>query len=452
MTRKELFPHQVKGVEYGTARKRGYFYITMRGGKTLTSLRTIEALNAYPVLILTTMSIFQTWKTQILGEGYAPEDVCIIKGTKKKKQELLNKMAKFTILNYESVKALGALDGRKWGGIIYDESYRLGNMGSGIVRYCLHRARHYQDTPSFMLSGSPASESPINFVPQYFICDGHFMGIHSMAQYLHKYWRYCPFSHKWKPNRKAHLEEIRQYVAETAYCYVAKLSDKHYSKYCVELNKKQKAALDWAFKKTTRMDDVAKVMGKTSTLGKMLYVMYENMVCAGIDPETKETISTEKQKAVIQMYKDRPRPMLVLSQYTTPIYEMVELARKHKIPCGYIDGSVSREDAHKLEKLFNSGKIQILVAQVKVVKFGLDFKVSDTTIYLNNSFSLDDRAQSEQRTSNLTKEGGVEIIDMCTEDGIDYRIVERLQDKEEKAKSFIDNRIIAHLRGRGAIL
>jgi superfamily II DNA or RNA helicase len=446
-----LYPHQVKGVEYLVNRRRGYLFITMRGGKTLTSLRSFCEMEGFPLLILTLKSIFQTWKKQLVQDGMDEKDIVYIQGTKEKKKKLLANMPRVAILNYESIKSLDALGSKyPWGGIIFDESYKLGNLSSGITNYCLSRVRHHDNIPVAMLSGSPASESAINLVPQYFICDGHFMGYHSMAQYLHKNWRYCPFSHKWK-TKVAHEKAIRQYVEETAYCYIAKLSEKIYTKYHVPMNKKQRKAIEWAYSKTQDMDRIASAMGKSASLGKMLYVMYENMVCAGIDPQTKEVISVEKQKAVIQMYKDRPRPLLVLSMYSKPLYEMVELARKAGIPCAYIDGSVDSKTAHRIENMFNSGKIKILVAQEKVVKFGLDFKVSDTTIYLNNSFSLDDRTQSEQRTSNLTKEGGVEIIDMCTEGGIDEKVVDKLSKKEVKAKGFIDHDISSHLASRGVV-
>lgn len=88
---------------------------------------------------------------------------------------------------------------------------------------------------------------------------------------------------------------------------------------------------------------------------------------------------------------------------------------------------------------FNSDdSCKIMVAQVKAVKYGHTLlgtpnEPCDTTIYFENSFSLDDRIQSEQRNQTVAKSDPIHIIDYVSGEA-EKRVIDRLQRKQQIAE------------------
>jgi hypothetical protein len=65
---------------------------------------------------------------------------------------------------------------------------------------------------------------------------------------------------------------------------------------------------------------------------------------------------------------------------------------------------------------------------------GIDLSKARTIIYASNSWSGDDRIQSQERCTNITKHDPVEIIDCVVEGqgfGIDYAVAEAIRGKKD---------------------
>jgi hypothetical protein len=446
--RKKLFPHQKDGVKYLVVRYRGALFYLPRNGKTITAIRAMQKLEAFPLLVVTITTLFHPWKQEFLDEGWLEDDIAIINGTKKKRKEKLALNKSIVIINYECLRVYQILSHFNWGGIIFDESFKIANVDSGITKYCLRCYRHISDIPMALLTGSPASESGLNVVPQFFLIDGHFMGYTSMAEYIFDHWKFDFYAKKYVVKKKKHKREIEEYVQKNAHCITIDLSIRAYSTIPVEFNTRQKKALEWAFAKKTKVEELSIILGRPVTLGKMLYMMYENMVCAGIDPETKEIISTAKIDYILKYWKEKPQPLFVISFFVAPIYEMVEKARKMGIRIAYVDGSVDAKTADRIQQRFDAGLLDIVVGQSTKVKMGCDYKKANVSFFLNNNFSFDTRFQVECRVLNINKKESVKIIDMVTTGGIDNNVVLRLKDKEKDAKGFIDSRLENHINKR----
>lgn len=95
------------------------------------------------------------------------------------------------------------------------------------------------------------------------------------------------------------------------------------------------------------------------------------------------------------------------------------------------------------KKRFNeSPSCRILLGQIKAIKYGHMLMGSsnnpcETTIYYENTYSLDDRAQSEQRNQGEGQQTGVHIVDYWSS-GVERSILHALQKKENIAKAILN--------------
>jgi hypothetical protein len=68
---------------------------------------------------------------------------------------------------------------------------------------------------------------------------------------------------------------------------------------------------------------------------------------------------------------------------------------------------------------------------------GLDFSRSNYLFYLSNSYSQDDRTQSEERGNHTKKTGILQIIDIVTRDSNERKLVALLTSKKKLSQSYI---------------
>jgi len=413
----------------------------------------MRRLNAFPLLIVSFASILKTWEKELKIMDFSPEDYVIVQGTEKKRRAQLALNKKIVILNYDMIINYNILD-MEWGGIIFDESHKLCNPKISITRHILSHTRLFHN-PICALSGTPAMESPVGYASQFFAIDKQFMGYQSLARYLFDNWKFSSITSKWTPRRKRHEEEISEYISKHA--YVVKPEDigldvpKLYARRDMCLNAKQERALDWAYSKKLTLNQVSEFMGMDARKGDMVYVAYENAICAGIDPKTKTMISLDKIKEVLAMYRDNPEPIVVTSYYKLPLITAYKMFKKAGIPCGLICGTLKAKGYSLLEyrehvrDRFQAGELPVLFGQSKIIKMGLDLSVADHMISLSNNHSAETRFQLELRITNLNKKRPVQYTDLVTPDRIDDKIIDVLKSKDLNAnrilKSYIKSRI-----------
>jgi SNF2 family DNA or RNA helicase len=92
---------------------------------------------------------------------------------------------------------------------------------------------------------------------------------------------------------------------------------------------------------------------------------------------------------------------------------------------------------------FNSDpNCRVLLGQVQALKYGhmLMGSASEpclTTFYYENTYSLDDRAQSEQRNQGEGQQASIHVVDFCDSE-VERRIIAALQRKEDVAASILN--------------
>ena len=89
------------------------------------------------------------------------------------------------------------------------------------------------------------------------------------------------------------------------------------------------------------------------------------------------------------------------------------------------------ERSELFDRFRNDDDIQIMVANPKVVGIGLTFLEALTQVYYSNSYELEVRRQSEDRSHRIGQVNKVLYIDLCMRKSIDEKVLKNLLNKRE---------------------
>lgn len=420
----------------------------MRCGKTLACIDTIQGLGALPALIIAPVSVLASWENELLGDGVPARHIVKIRAKSGHKphriqRQLLNPHGRYFLINFEMVKRVDALGIRRrilpglglpdWRTIAVDESYRMANHEGRFWEYVSRFPAAPDRQHRFILSGAPASEHPMDFITQFLFLDGVYFGCRTVANYIARYWRWNEYTYKYEIRDARHHDEILAHVRRSAFCTT--LEDlglggkKLYRTDRVDLNEAQKDLLKWLTVATV----YPKKDGTTGILDPLVRCTFEAKISAGVHPLTNEMVSMEKVDHAVELWEDHPEPTLVLSRFRSPLAAAAVAYVAAGAHVGLITGDTAPAAREAIRQQFQAGDIDVVVAQVVPVKMGLDFSRLSRIVYLSNSFSQDDRAQSEDRGQHVGRTEPYEIIDIVSNDTHDLILTNVLTIKKENA-------------------
>jgi SNF2 family DNA or RNA helicase len=143
-----------------------------------------------------------------------------------------------------------------------------------------------------------------------------------------------------------------------------------------------------------------------------------------------------KTTALLEFAEEMNEPFVVMTMFSS-YFELVkdELEKLGK-KVAVIDGSVSKTNRNKIVERFQSGKIDILLANIVAAGVGLTLDRSDTIVFMDKSFSPADNEQAQDRIVPTTKEKyhPINILSFVCEGTVDERINDILERKEDLTK------------------
>lgn len=109
--------------------------------------------------------------------------------------------------------------------------------------------------------------------------------------------------------------------------------------------------------------------------------------------------------------------------------------------CTWLDGRVTGEERTARSKLFANGDVRFLVANPAAVGQGYTWLCATTHIYYTNSFNLNHRLQSEDRSHRIGQKNCVSYIDLVCNHTIDTHITKALREKRDVAATVTKDNI-----------
>jgi len=443
-----------------------------RTGKTCTFIegaidadtREIEC----PTLVLGPLTVLPGWINEFTAMGFNRDDIVLVRGNAQQRRNLLRSPSyKIFLLNYDVCERDDVLNVRKvagitdWKCIAFDESRCLSNPDSNRTAYWLGgkpARKHRYDRPMpaglpipayqrrVALSGLPAPESPKEYAAQYFIIDGSFMGYWNFDQYLKENWRYNKWDYEWQPVHPYHIVRIGEYVQQHSYCVTMEEADPNYKGlffniWDIPMTAQQKQLYEWLQDATTYIYPGEDPKTDTKLFIGAVKFSFGMSIAAGIHPLTEERIKCDKYTYIVEWYKLKKEPVVILSQSLRALKFLASDLDEAGITHRMVHGDTSIEDRETYRQEFQDGIVDMFLAQSLVVHMGFNLSRADVIMYLTNDPSNNVRSQANQRATVVGKERPVSIVDLCIEDTRERDLVPLLSAKFKDATAFISENV-----------
>ena len=425
-----LYRHQCIAFEAAKNFPQYALFLDTGTGKTLTSIEIIKHYNLKTLVVCPLSIIESAWLDDI--KKFAPELKAISLWDKTKAQRLrrLEIKSQVYIINFEGFKMLQKeLEKANFQIIIIDESSKMKNNKSQITKALLDFSNKINYR--YILSGSPAPNSPLEFWAQMAFVDPNLLG-DNFYRFRNNWFYQSDWSgYQYSitpPNKEKLMRKIGRKAIFFAKDDCLDLPDKTYVTRKIEMSDVQKAAYQ-----QMKDDLLLEIEGKTIIASNQIAkIMKLRQVTSGyIYDESRGTIKISDTKFnelfdVLDEIGDRQ--VIIWIQFH---FEGVELMKHFKEKACALWGDVKAEDRITAINQFKSGQKQYLIANPATAAHGLTFTNCQYSIYFSLSYSAELWKQSQERIHRIGQAKNVTYIYLICKDSIDEKIYTALQGKKK---------------------
>lgn len=456
------YDHQVEAHKLARDRDAFAFLMEMGTGKSpcLTSVMAYQhargKINA--ALILAPKSVCRTWVDEQLPKhypdhGFQPLVKLWTNSTTKRDLDSLNEMfrpcqsLKVLVMNIE---ALSTPKGFKYAEryvrahhalVAVDESTRIKSNTAARTKNAIKLSRLAKSR--FILTGMPITQSPLDIFSQYDFLDHSFLGYSNFFSFKA---RYAELRRR-VINGKSfdeivgyqRLDELQELVLRNGY---RKLKSE-----CLDLPEKiyapdrsvQLGDLQRKYYEQMRDDAIIQLEGQAVTAPLvMTQLLRLRQVLCGVVPalldDHKSILLAENPRMteLENVVEEVEGKVLIWCSFVPIIREICKQLGDSAVA---FYGDVSQEARQYAINEFQdpNSHTRFFVGQVHTGGIGLNLTAARTVIYYDNDWSLEARAQSEDRAHRIGQEGHVTYINLVAPGTVDEMILKALKGKKSLA-------------------
>lgn len=426
---RKLLPHQIPVLKYMMTTNTPALFIDMRLGKTILSIEYAIRKGLHRVLVIAPKSAFNSWEKELNHEG-----IDNLKVTDSKTKEVLKRLqtASWVITNPQKL-ATWPFWRQRWDLVVVDESSRIKNARS---KYFKELMRHFSTVKhKLILSGTPTPESILEAVPQLLFLHGLVLGCRSYWEFLARYtlkYGYDRILYKSAREKLLNLLHSTCYFLSQKKAGVAQPVKR--IRYMIPKNEQQKD-LYRQLRNEFEMNIGDKHYETEYILTTLLWAC---RVAGGI--LDGNIINNKKFEVLLRLLNETSGSVVVWFRFNEELHYVHDQLNKLGIPCAAYYGDVSIEDRKTIETEFQKGTYKCILLQVKTGLYALDLSAANTAVYYSNSFSLEERIQSEKRISHPRKKHKLTYVDILTKGWPDTTIYNALKRKNISAKLIWEDR------------
>lgn len=448
------FEHQLEALEFLEQRKRTALFMEMGTGKSKVVLDFISRNpNIRTVLVIVPKTIIFHWKDEIKEHSRLRHSNLFNRLAEKRLTKLMSivklPLRKIVFLiNYEGfLKEKTAFRRLFWDLIILDESTKIKNHRAKVTKLLGWNFSHIPY--KIIMTGTPITQSYMDIFSQIlFLDDGKRLG-KRFSEFREKYFDSDYMGYKWELKEGA-KKEIKKLLKDL--CFFKKKKDclslpsKLYEKITLDMGKKQgKLYREMRDEFLTKLEDQTEI--ETSYV--VVQIMKLSQITSGFIKDDNKKIhhfGSEKEEALVEILdgigkKDK---VIIWARFIHDLFTIKKLCNKLKRHNKIIYGKTSNRE-RKIKLFKKSKKLNTLICQVKCLGYGVNLSEASIAIYYSNSFSLENRLQSEDRIHRIGTKKKVTIIDLVIKNSIDEKIYAALKGKKKVLRNFMDRDEIRNL-------
>jgi SNF2 family DNA or RNA helicase len=413
-----------------------------RTGKTPTMITVLKALGTKRNLVICPSSLVLNWAKEF-KQWYPEMAVQVVNGNKKKRKEVydnFNRVLTFThlpvvlIISKDTWKLDNDLHDWIFDTAIVDEAHFLRNWKSKQSEAIFKIKATYR----YPLTGTPSVKHGSDvYGLLHFINPERYS---SYWQFTDRYWEIqdngwgkdIANAKKAREKELLSLMEVNS-VQRKRQDVMKWLPKAQHQTIPVQLEGKQLKLYNQML--DTFMADDEETEHEIDTMNKLSQLMRLRQLC--LDPRLLGfDVRGSKTNALLEWAENNTEPFIVMTTFSS-YFELVKpelekLGKKVEV----IDGSVTKSNRQRIVEDFQSGKVDILLANIIAAGTGLTLDRSDTIIFLDKSFNPADNEQAQDRIVPTTEDRyhPINVISLVADGTIDERVNEILDAKEDLTK------------------
>lgn len=339
--------------------------------------------------------------------------------------------------------------------IIVDESGRIKNPDAGRTK-ALMKLRPLA-LGARIATGTPITKAPTDLFAQMEFLEEGLLGTTSYRAFVAEFAEVLPTTHPLMQNmvrrnpraayaqivaknpdgspRWRNLDRLKALLEPHSYRVLKKdcldLPDKIYKTLPFELDPAQRRAYD-KMEQESRIeldDNVELSFSELAALVKLQQIT-SGFVMLPDGSLKYVSESNPRLKALMDAIEDVDGKFIVWARFTEEIHAVRDAMAAAGVRCVTYFGETSNADREAAVDSFqNDLDVRCFIGNAQAAGIGLTLTAGETVFYFSNSFDLDHRLQSEDRSHRIGTKNNVVYIDLVAEDTIDDKIARNLQRK-----------------------
>jgi SNF2 family DNA or RNA helicase len=321
--------------------------------------------------------------------------------------------------------------------MVVDESTRIKNPQAKRTKSIVRAAK--ASTYRRILTGTPVTQGLLDLYAPFKFLDEDILGYSSFYAYRNKVavldpWGSVEFF------RKDGIREVKSAIEPHTYRVLRSecldLPDKIYQKRIVELSKDQaKAYRQMADQMIVNLEEM-EVVTAAIVLTQLLRLQQITGGFLSQEEGKWEEIPGPNPKldALMEIVEETQGKVVIWARFLPEIYTITDaLANAYGADAvASFHGGVKPEQRDEIRRSFQDpdSPLRFFVGNAATAGMGLTLTQGKTVIYYSNSFSLEERLQSEDRTHRIGQDSNVLYVDLVANVEVDKKVVAALRAKK----------------------
>jgi SNF2 family DNA or RNA helicase len=217
------------------------------------------------------------------------------------------------------------------------------------------------------------------------------------------------------------------------------LPAKVYTQRYFRMSSKQRRAYD-LLREELRLkleDGTIAPVERIASLTKMSQIVSGYFIVPGTDTvqPIMDPADNPKLGVLMDELEDCATKTIVWARFRAEIVDIMRQLARAQIPAVEYHGGVSQTGRQQAIDQFQAGEARVFVGQQAAGGTGITLTAASNVIYYSNTWSLEDRLQSEDRAHRIGQRNTVRYVDILAQDSIDDHVSKALRSKTDLART-----------------
>ena len=442
--KRKPYEHQLKMTQRCVQMKRYALLCEMGTGKTQAIINTFQVLKtidrAKKCLIVCPLSVVGTWISEIIANS--DYQFAVLTGTKKQRMKYLDYRAEFYIINYEGLATMIDYETNRSAVIVHsnpfkdfdmvvlDESSKIKSHSAIRTRISLEAFKNIEF--KYILTGTPVTQSPLDIFCQFWFLNPlilrnkNYYSFRNTYAIMGGYGKYQIVAYKNLPELKAliagHSTQLKKEDC-------LDLPEKIYEVRRMDMSKDMITQYGEMTRDLITQISEDEFITASIVLTKIIRLQ---QILSGVYLPRKENI---KLNALMEIIEDTGENIIVWCRFRESMREIEKELNKVKIKYSILHGDI--KDRDKQIELFQKKETRIFLGQINTGGMGITLTAGTIMVYFENTYSLEDRLQSEARAHRIGQRFNVTYIDLLYNHSMEEIVMTAIKNKQDIAHEVV---------------